>query len=107
MASLATPPKCLGTPKCYTEKVDTLHKEKWLMYNQYHWKHPKSEKTNIWGAIARTTEKEGKVNGVGMIPLIANGNQTDIILIAVYRPATDRFMIEFPGGLLDEGEFPL
>ena len=100
-------PKCTGVLKNYTQKIEAVYSHQWLRFNKYHWKRPDSEKTEICGAITRTTEKEGKVNGVGLIPLIKNHGEIDLLLIADYRPPTDRFMIEFPGGLLDKGEFPI
>ena len=44
---------------------------------------------------------------MGLVPLIQNKEEIDLLFISEYRPATDRFMIEFPGGLLDDGEFPI
>ena len=43
---------------------------------------------------------------VQCIPLIYQNNQVHVVLISQYRYGTEDFVLEFPGGIIDDGEDP-
>lgn len=52
-----------------------------------------------------TTEKGGyEIDGVDVIPIIKYKEKpSQILLIANYRPPANKFVLEFPAGLMDKG----
>ncbi len=54
----------------------------------------------LWEAVERVNSKSVVI----IIPVTASG---ELILIKQYRPALDRFVVEFPAGLVDDGESPI
>ena len=76
-----------------------LGRGKWLTINELNWQDSK-------GRI-RTWETSGRVNGSGAVMIIAVVKQSDeVVLVKQYRPPTAQFVIEFPAGLIDDGESP-
>ncbi|KAJ3438822.1 adp-sugar pyrophosphatase [Anaeramoeba flamelloides] len=67
----------------------------------------KDEKTRMWEYVKRTTTpvKTKKNMGVDAIDVIAIIKQTqEIIIITQFRPPVKSYVVEFPSGLVDEGE---
>ncbi|HPO91683.1 MAG TPA: NUDIX hydrolase [Victivallales bacterium] len=60
----------------------------------------KSEKERSWESVSR---RYGK-GAVLIIPLMKPSNQ--LVLIRQFRPPTGGYVIEFPAGLIDDGESP-
>jgi len=55
----------------------------------------------------RTWEAVKRVNSNGAAVILAKfRNSGKLILVRQYRPPTNQFVIEFPAGLIDEGETP-
>jgi len=55
----------------------------------------------------RTWESVSRRNGRGAVGILATLKPTnEILLIRQYRPPVDNFVIEFPAGLIDNGETP-
>lgn len=55
--------------------------------------------------VTRTWETVNRKNSRGAVGILATMKGTgEIVLIRQYRPPLDRFAIEFPAGLIDEGE---
>lgn len=50
-----------------------------------------------WEAVSRT-------DCDGVVIIVPVTTQNELILIRQYRPALDRYVIEFPAGLIDKGE---
>ena len=84
-------------PEILAKKV--LAKGKWLSINELTWQDSE-------GRI-RSWETSGRVTGSGAVMIIAVIKQRDeIVLVKQFRPPTARFVIEFPAGLIDDGESP-
>lgn len=57
--------------------------------------------------VERTWETVSRNNSNGAIGILATMKDTgEIILVRQYRPPVDCFVIEFPAGLIDDGESP-
>lgn len=55
----------------------------------------------------RTWETAERLNTRGAVLIIPRINSTgEIILVRQYRPPSDKFVVEFPAGLIDSGETP-
>lgn len=66
-------------------------------------------KARKWDVATRTT-KQGreKADAVVIVPLLkkAGSDKVETLLIEQYRPPVNRVTVEFPAGLIDEGESP-
>ena len=87
-----------------------LGKAKWLqlMSCDYQAKNPKTGDTCIqkgWEYVERTTYSLNGDNAAQLIPILkyADGKR-QLMLTSNYRPPIDKYVWEFPGGLIDEGE---
>ena len=71
-------------------------------------------KSRKWDVATRTTKQSpDKADAVVIIPLLRHRNdakdssrQVDTLLVEQYRPPVGKFTVEFPAGLIDEGETP-
>ncbi|MCP4178991.1 MAG: NUDIX hydrolase [bacterium] len=77
-------------------KRDTKFEGSWLRFEEITYEDSKN-KIRKWENVNRTTN--------GAVVIIAKIIQSDkFILIRQYRPPVDNYIIEFPAGLIDEGE---
>eukprot|EP00927_Polykrikos_kofoidii_P075276 TRINITY_DN71393_c0_g1_i1.p1 TRINITY_DN71393_c0_g1~~TRINITY_DN71393_c0_g1_i1.p1 ORF type:complete len:270 (+),score=43.00 TRINITY_DN71393_c0_g1_i1:70-810(+) len=62
-----------------------------------------------WDVASRTTRR-GSCDAVGIVALLRRAGtpvtEAELLLVRQYRPAVDCFTLEFPAGLVDEGELP-
>ena len=71
-------------------------------------------KSRKWDVATRTTKQSpDKADAVVIIPLLRHRNdakdssrQVDTLLVEQYRPPVGKLTVEFPAGLIDEGETP-
>ncbi|XP_010364870.1 ADP-sugar pyrophosphatase isoform X2 [Rhinopithecus roxellana] len=64
-------------------------------------------KTRTWESVKRTTRKEQTADGVAVIPVLQRTLHYEcIILVKQFRPPMGGYCIEFPAGLIDDGETP-
>ena len=55
----------------------------------------------------RNWESAGRIAGRGAVIIIAGFKDTgDILLVRQFRPPMGKFVVEFPAGLIDDGESP-
>ena len=67
----------------------------------------KSGKDRIWEAAARKTRKSSGIDAVAIAPILRHPNKPpSTIVILQYRPPVEAICVEFPAGLIDEGETP-
>src|SRR5690606_19062491 len=61
-----------------------------------------------WEFAERTTRPKGvAIDGVGIIAILtAPGKEPELVLQKQFRPPVDKWCIEIPAGLIDEGETP-
>jgi ADP-ribose pyrophosphatase len=61
----------------------------------------------VWEAAARKTRSRGGVDAVAIAPILRHPNKPpQTMIILQYRPPVDAYCVEFPAGLIDEGESP-
>jgi ADP-ribose pyrophosphatase len=64
-------------------------------------------KTRKWEAAQRTTRRaNAEVDAVLVVALLQKPNGPEILLQKQFRPPVNKICIEFPAGLMDEGETP-
>eukprot|EP00158_Paraphelidium_tribonemae_P001027 Partr_v1_DN23887_c0_g1_i2_m63926 putative nudix (nucleoside diphosphate linked moiety X)-type motif 5 len=91
---------------------------KWLTFDEYHYVDPVSQTTRVWEYCQRVQHNPPKspisprtrdrvIDSIEICAVLSSQNKADhLILVLQYRPAINRFSIEFPAGLIDEGETP-
>ena len=66
-----------------------------------------SGKDRIWEAAARKTRGKGGVDAVAIAPILRHPSKPPSTLVILqYRPPVEAVCVEFPAGLIDEGETP-
>jgi ADP-ribose pyrophosphatase len=64
-------------------------------------------KDRVWEAAARKTRSKGGIDAVAIAPILRHPSRPlETMVILQYRPPVDAFCVEFPAGLIDEGETP-
>eukprot|EP01126_Amoeba_proteus_P003984 TRINITY_DN11358_c0_g2_i2.p1 TRINITY_DN11358_c0_g2~~TRINITY_DN11358_c0_g2_i2.p1 ORF type:complete len:166 (+),score=36.41 TRINITY_DN11358_c0_g2_i2:69-566(+) len=58
-----------------------------------------------WDVCERTTTT-GTVDGVDVLAVIKNNGEEKVVIELQYRPPLKKLCLEFPSGLVDEGETP-
>jgi 8-oxo-dGTP pyrophosphatase MutT (NUDIX family) len=98
----------MSSPK--NVSTETVHSgtTKWLALKTITWIDDKNTERK-WNMVQRTT-KQGtdKADAVVIIPLLQSKTSSTVetILVRQYRPPLGRYSLEFPAGLIDEGETP-
>ena len=79
---------------------------KWTELRKIEWS-DQSGKSRVWEAAARKTRGKGGIDAVAIAPILRYPNKPPSTLIIIqYRPPIEAFCVEFPAGLIDEGETP-
>ncbi|ORY28636.1 putative phosphoribosyl-ATP diphosphatase [Naematelia encephala] len=77
---------------------------KWLKLEKIHWK-DQDGKERDWECANRTTKQPGGVDSVHILAILHHpSDPISTILIEQYRPPVGKTVVEFPAGLVDEGE---
>ncbi|XP_062611696.1 ADP-sugar pyrophosphatase-like [Saccostrea cucullata] len=108
MATNDTAPKASGV-RAYSakfEKEEEIARGKWLSLNNITYRDP-AGKERLWESVKRTTRHSGSADAVGVIAILKRMLKFDcIVLVVQYRPPMQCCTVEFPAGLVDEGESP-
>jgi len=79
---------------------------KWTELRKIEWS-DQDGKNRVWEAAARKTRTKGGVDAVAIAPIIRHPSKPPSTLIILqYRPPVEATCVEFPAGLIDEGETP-
>ncbi|KAK4542454.1 hypothetical protein LTR36_006706 [Oleoguttula mirabilis] len=79
---------------------------KWTELQKIEWQ-DQTGKDRIWEAAARKTRGKTGVDAVAIAPILRHPNRPPSTLIILqYRPPVEAMCVEFPAGLIDEGESP-
>ena len=79
---------------------------KWTELRKIEWT-DQTGKNRVWEAAARKTRKESGVDAVAIAPVLRHPNKPpQTLVILQYRPPVEAVCVEFPAGLIDEGESP-
>lgn len=115
------PPDQPSLPRIDSTK--TVASSRWLQLNTINYTDQEG-KARKWDVVTRTTKQSDKADAVVIIPLLKHhsigrgggggdgGNdgttkqQIDTILVEQFRPPVGQVTVEFPAGLIDEGETP-
>ncbi|USW52767.1 Putative NUDIX hydrolase domain-containing protein [Septoria linicola] len=79
---------------------------KWTELRKIEWT-DQDGKNRVWEAAARKTRSKGGVDAVAIAPILRHPNKPpQTMIILQYRPPVEAYCVEFPAGLIDEGETP-
>ncbi|TKA74008.1 hypothetical protein B0A55_07746 [Friedmanniomyces simplex] len=79
---------------------------KWTELRKIEWT-DQTGKQRVWEAAARKTRTKGGVDAVAIAPILRHPNRPpSTMIILQYRPPVEAMCVEFPAGLIDEGETP-
>lgn len=83
----------------------SLCRNKWLELFKITY-HDEAGVERMWESVERTTRKVGVgTDGVGVIATLKKHSQPDcLVCVKQYRPPLDVYTLEFPAGLIDDGE---
>ncbi|XP_077566058.1 ADP-sugar pyrophosphatase [Stigmatopora nigra] len=86
-------------------KEEHLASGKWVKLEKTTYIDPAGN-TRIWETVKRTTRQANTdADGVGIIALLKRTLHKDcVVMVKQFRPPTGRYTLEFPAGLIDEGE---
>lgn len=95
-------------PAVISSSVMSASEAKWITLKKIKYSDAEG-KERLWECAERTTRKSSGIDAVAVLALIrskTNAFPLSTIIIEQYRPPIDRFIIEMPAGLIDEGETP-
>uniref|UniRef100_A0AAY5K1A6 ADP-sugar pyrophosphatase n=1 Tax=Esox lucius TaxID=8010 RepID=A0AAY5K1A6_ESOLU len=99
---MSSPSKATTIPHVVKEEV--IASGKWLKLEKTTYVDPVGT-TRIWETTKRTTRQTGAADGVGIIALLKRTLHKDcVVMVKQFRPPMDCCTLEFPAGLIDEGE---
>ncbi|OQO02334.1 hypothetical protein B0A48_11888 [Cryoendolithus antarcticus] len=79
---------------------------KWTELRKIEWT-DQDGKQRVWEAAARKTRKSTGIDAVAIAPILHHPSKpVSTMIILQYRPPVEAFCVEFPAGLIDEGETP-
>ena len=101
------------------DSTETVASTRWLQLNTINYT-DQERKARKWDVVTRTTKQSSdKADAVVIIPLLKHHNvggggdgnggnlkQIDTLLVEQFRPPVGQVTVEFPAGLIDEGETP-
>ncbi|KAM0722658.1 hypothetical protein Q7P37_002099 [Cladosporium fusiforme] len=109
IAGLRRPASTLTMPQ--SPKIDRVgplsaDEAKWTELRKIEWT-DQDGKSRIWEAAARKTRKSTGIDAVAIVPILKHPSKpVSTMIIVQYRPPVEAFCVEFPAGLIDEGETP-
>ncbi|KAK6499142.1 hypothetical protein TWF481_011713 [Arthrobotrys musiformis] len=89
-------------------KVTTLSSAdaRWVELQRIDWE-DQTGKPRIWEVAARKTRGSSGIDAVAIAPILLHPSRPDSTLIVLqYRPPVAAVCVEFPAGLIDQGETP-
>jgi len=85
-----------------------VEKARWVTLKNITWK-DQDGKQRAWEVAERKTRSKGGIDAVAILALLHSKNEDfkpSTIIIEQYRPPVEKYVIELPAGLIDEGESP-
>ncbi|KAJ7734933.1 NUDIX hydrolase domain-like protein [Mycena maculata] len=95
-------------PAIISSSVMSASEAKWITLKKIKYSDAEG-KERLWECAERTTRKSSGIDAVAVLAIIrskTNAFPLSTIIIEQYRPPIDKFIIEMPAGLIDEGETP-
>ncbi|KAJ8699342.1 hypothetical protein PTI98_002466 [Pleurotus ostreatus] len=97
-----------STPQILSKTELPASEAKWVTLYKLKWSDAEG-KERTWECAERKTRKSSGVDAVAILALIkskTNAFPLSTVVIEQYRPPIDKYIIELPAGLVDEGETP-
>ncbi|GAA5980691.1 hypothetical protein JCM10908_001739 [Rhodotorula pacifica] len=94
--------------KAKIRNVTPMQEGKWVELRKVDWT-DEDGKDRVWEMAARKTTSEGGIDAVAIAAILKQpqgGGPPRIPIILQYRPPIQNICVEFPAGLIDEGESP-
>jgi ADP-ribose pyrophosphatase len=94
------------SPKVLSVEELPASEAKWITLKKIKWSDPDG-KERLWECAERKTRGSSGVDAVAVLAIIrskTNAFPLSTVVIEQYRPPIDKFIIELPAGLVDEGE---
>lgn len=86
------------------DAITSVAKTKWLELQTISYT-DEDGKSRHWDSVKRTTKPStSDVDAVVIIPLLLSNDEFDTILVEQFRPPVGCRTLEFPAGLIDDGE---
>ncbi|KAK7466880.1 hypothetical protein VKT23_003943 [Stygiomarasmius scandens] len=99
-ATMASQPKVVSVTDMPTQEA------KWITLKKI--KYTDAEgKERLWECAQRTTRRSSGIDAVAIFPILrskTNAFPVSTVVIEQYRPPIDKYIVELPAGLVDEGE---
>uniref|UniRef100_A0A5F9DRL4 ADP-sugar pyrophosphatase n=1 Tax=Oryctolagus cuniculus TaxID=9986 RepID=A0A5F9DRL4_RABIT len=85
---------------------ELISEGKWVKLEKTTYTDP-TGKTRTWETVKRTTKKAQYADGVAVIPVLQRTLHYEcIVLVKQFQPPMGGYCLEFPVGLMDDGESP-
>jgi ADP-ribose pyrophosphatase len=95
-----------SSPKVTEVSALPASEAKWIEFQKISWT-DQTGKSRVWEAASRKTRGKSGVDAVAISTVIRHPNRKpSTIVILQYRPPVNAVCVEFPAGLVDEGESP-
>jgi len=81
---------------------------KWITLKKINYSDAEGQQ-RVWEYAERKTRRSSGIDAVAVLPIIqsrSNAFPVSTVVIEQYRPPIDKFVIELPAGLIDDGETP-
>ncbi|KAJ0012492.1 hypothetical protein NQD34_016826 [Periophthalmus magnuspinnatus] len=92
------------TTEPHIVKEEVIASGKWVKLEKTTYVDPLGN-TRIWETVKRTTRQATQADGVGIIALLKRTLHKDcVVMVKQFRPPMSAYSLEFPAGLIDEGE---
>jgi 8-oxo-dGTP pyrophosphatase MutT (NUDIX family) len=101
MESKSNSPSAKRQPRRTSEHV--VGKTRWLSLKTLDWT-DEDGVNRKWDIASRNTKQAHVPDAVVIIPLLRTDASIDTLLVKQYRPPIEAYTLEFPAGLIDEGE---
>ncbi|KAL1785002.1 ADP-sugar pyrophosphatase [Sigmodon hispidus] len=85
---------------------ELISEGKWVKFEKTTYMDP-TGKTRTWETVKLTTKKGESADAVSIIPVLQRTLHYEcIVLVKQFRPPMGGYCLEFPAGLIDDGESP-
>jgi len=94
-------------PQIKSRKDLPIDQAKWVTLKKINWT-DQDGKPRVW-EVAERTSRKGDIDAVAILALLHSTKHNfkpSTIIIEQYRPPIEKYVVELPAGLIDEGQTP-
>ncbi|KIK63815.1 hypothetical protein GYMLUDRAFT_40901 [Collybiopsis luxurians FD-317 M1] len=95
-------------PKVLSVSDLPINEAKWITLKKIKYQDAEG-KERLWEVAQRKTRKSSGIDAVAILAILkskTNAFPPSTVVVEQYRPPIDKFIVELPAGLIDEGETP-